>query len=157
MIAFKKIDTSCTIVICAFNSEKHIAHTINSCFVSSGSVLPRLLIVDDCSSDKTLEILKVFAGQYPDNIKLVVNKSNLGLTKSLVKATSLVETKFFARLDAEDINYDGRIEQQVAQLEDNPMAICCSCDYRLINVKGDLIREIKFQHNMMIVHYYQLL
>ena len=103
----------------------------------------KVLVVDDCSTDNTYQIIKDRVNRFPQTLKLVQNDKNIGLTKSLIKATALVETKYFARLDAEDLNYAGRIQYQVSLMENTPSAVCCSCDYLLINSVGKSVREVR--------------
>lgn len=138
------LNPCCTIVICAFNAEKFIEQTVHSCLEFGENSKINLLIVDDCSTDKTQDVLQFLLKRYPAHIKLITNEQNIGLTKSLVKATSLVETKYFARLDAEDLNFKHRVKEQVSVLEKVANAICCSCDYVLINPKGRVVREVSF-------------
>jgi len=61
-----------------------------------------LYLVDDCSSDETLSIINAF----PDNrIKLICNPSNLGLTRSLIRAIEYLPTDaFILRLDVDELH-----------------------------------------------------
>ena len=47
-----------------------------------------IIIVDDCSSDKTIEIIEKYKKNYPDKIKFFKNEHNLGFTKNFEKAIS---------------------------------------------------------------------
>ena len=70
-----------------------------------------LLLVDDCSSDKSLNILEKYADK-DKRIKLLVNENNIGLTKSLNKLLLHAEGQYIARQDADDVSYKNRIEFQ---------------------------------------------
>ena len=48
------------------------------------------LIVDDCSSDKSLNIILEKYAERDKRIKLLVNENNIGLTKSLNKLLSFM-------------------------------------------------------------------
>ncbi len=54
-----------------------------------------------------------------DNIKLIVNKSNIGLGASLNKAVALAKGKYCARMDAEDRSFIDRFEVQLSYLNHN--------------------------------------
>lgn len=63
------------VMIPSFNSDKSITLSIESCI--SQTLHTNVVIVDNCSSDNTREVVLKFAEKYP-NIKLVVNEKNLG-------------------------------------------------------------------------------
>ena len=78
-----------SVVMSAYNSEKTIAESIESILNQSYQNF-EFLIIDDCSTDKTLEIIESYKKKN-DKVKLFKNKTNLGLTKSL---NILIEKKF---------------------------------------------------------------
>lgn len=76
-----------------------------------------LLIIDNASTDNTVEVIK----SYDDpRIKLVINEENIGPTGSLNKGVNLINTKYIARIDADDLMLENRLEKQVRFLENNP-------------------------------------
>ena len=68
-----------------------------------------LIIVDDCSTDRTVEIIKSFNDP---RIKLIINETNMGLTKNLNKALKLCRGEFIARMDGDDICMPDRLRKQ---------------------------------------------
>lgn len=52
-------------------------------------------------------------------IKVIENKENIGLVKSLNKAIETVETQYIARMDSDDISDKKRLEKQIEFLEIN--------------------------------------
>lgn len=72
------------------------------------------MIINDGSTDKTGEILE----SYNDpRIKIINNKKNIGLTKSLNKGLKLARGEYIARQDADDISMPERLEKEVEFLE----------------------------------------
>lgn len=97
-----------SIILPAYNAEKYIAQTISS-LLSQTFTNFELLVVDDGSSDTTVNIVK----QFTDNrIVLIENGQNLGLIKTLNKAALLCKGKYIARMDADDIALPGRLQLQ---------------------------------------------
>lgn len=77
----------------------------------------KLLIIDNASIDNTVDVIK----QYEDSrIELIVNKENIGPTGSLNKGVNLIDTKYIARIDADDLMLPERLEKQVEFMENNP-------------------------------------
>ena len=66
------------------------------------------IIVDDASTDKTVQIIKSYKD---DRIKLIENEKNLGLTHNLNIALSVAKGKYIARIDGDDIAYSDRLEK----------------------------------------------
>ena len=69
------ISTKTLIVIPVFNGEKFIARSLNSCL--NQTKLTQIWVVDNCSIDKTLDIVKEYQKK-SGNIKIFFNKINLG-------------------------------------------------------------------------------
>lgn len=59
------------------------------------------IIIDDCSTDNTWEILTEYA-QRDQRVRLFKNEENIGLTKSLNKGLKLAQGEYIARQDAND-------------------------------------------------------
>lgn len=82
------------------------------------------IIVDDGCTDDTLEIIKNFA-QQDKRIKIIRNRINIGLTKSLNKAIKRAQGEHIARQDADDISLPQRFERQLTFLERHPNYAFC--------------------------------
>jgi glycosyltransferase involved in cell wall biosynthesis len=76
-----------------------------------------LLVVDDGSTDGTLEIAKEFSDS---RIRVVAGDEHLGLPAQLNRAVQMAHGKYLARMDADDIAYPSRLEQQLAFLKSHP-------------------------------------
>ncbi|MBU2633739.1 MAG: glycosyltransferase [Nanoarchaeota archaeon] len=68
-------------IIPLYNAEKTIAKSIESILAQKYKGKTEIIIIDDKSKDKSIEIVKKYK-----KIKLIENKKNLGLAKSLNKA-----------------------------------------------------------------------
>tara|TARA_Y100000768_G_scaffold171485_1_gene128316 strand:+ start:3127 stop:3828 length:702 start_codon:yes stop_codon:yes gene_type:complete len=76
------------------------------------------LIVDDCSTDSTLEKLKILEKE-DSRISIFTNSENIGLTKSLNKLIKNTKGELIARQDADDYSNQDRIYTQVQYLLKN--------------------------------------
>ena len=80
------------------------------------------LVVDDCSTDGTFEIIS----EFKDNrIRVIRNDENKGLVYGLNLGLSLLNNPFIARMDGDDFAYCGRLEAQVKFMEENPDVVAC--------------------------------
>lgn len=105
-----------SVLMAVYNGEKFVAQSINSILQQTFSNL-ELIVIDDASSDNTPTILKSYQDK---RLKIYTNPHNLGLTKTLNRGLGLVQGKYIARMDADDISVPNRIEKQVIFMEQNP-------------------------------------
>ena len=85
-----------------YNNENTLENSIKSILNQSYENL-EFLITDDCSTDDSLNILNKFKNK-DDRVKIIENKENIGLTKSLNNMIRISEGDFIARQDADDIS-----------------------------------------------------
>ena len=84
-------------------------------------------------------------------IKLIKNKNNIGLTKSLNRGILKAKGKYVARQDADDFSYKKRIELQVNFLENNKNYIMCGTQRVIINKINSKNIEIFYLLMLMIL------
>ena len=87
------------------------------------------IIIDDCSTDSSLGIIKSYNDK---RIILIENEVNLGITKSLNRGLAVAKGEYIARMDADDICLPERFEKQVCYLKEHPDTIVCGTGVELI-------------------------
>ncbi|XCF05102.1 glycosyltransferase family A protein [Tamlana crocina] len=107
-----------TIGIPFYNTEKHLASAIKSVICQSYSNW-ELLLMDDGSSDKSVEIAKDFEAK-DKRIKVFSDGKNFKLPTRLNQLSKLANGVFYARMDADDMMHPDRLKIQVEFLLDNP-------------------------------------
>lgn len=78
-----------------------------------------LIICDDKSTDKTLQIAESYAARDP-RIRVVQNKKNMGLNHSLNHCLSVARGELYARMDGDDISLESRLRRLVQAVDDHP-------------------------------------
>jgi glycosyltransferase involved in cell wall biosynthesis len=122
-----------------YNGEKYLREAIES-ILAQTFIDFNFLIINDGSTDGTKEILE----NYNDSrIKLINNKKNIGLTKSLNKGLKLARGEYIARQDADDISMPERLEKEVSFLDHNKNTALVGTYYYMINEKGKTLNTIK--------------
>lgn len=101
-----------SIVTPSFNSSKYIEQTIQS-VLSQTYENWELIIVDDCSTDNSVEVISAFTVNN-SKIKLVELQSNSGAAEARNKAIGLAKGEFIAFLDSDDIWKPNKLEQQLS-------------------------------------------
>jgi spore coat polysaccharide biosynthesis protein SpsF (cytidylyltransferase family) len=90
-----------TIYTCAYNADEWISETMESVASQEGFKNFEYILIDDCSTDKTMYRMAKFKSRY-QNVKLVRNAKNIGLASSSNIALKNARGKFIVRLDADD-------------------------------------------------------
>ena len=102
----------------AYNREKYIAESIESALRQSFRDF-ELIIIDDGSTDSTLEIARRFASD--PRVRIVQNESNLGIARTRNKALELARADYVAPLDSDDVWLDtDKLRKQVDFLNSHP-------------------------------------
>lgn len=98
-------DADLTVLIPAFQHERFIDDALRSVLVQSYQGF-RILVVDDCSSDRTVERARAINDP---RITVSVNDRNMGLGASVVAALDAVDTPFVALLNSDDLYQPDRL------------------------------------------------
>ena len=105
-----------TVLMSVYNGEKYLSVAIDSILAQTYSDF-EFLIIDDASSDGSLEIIKSYIDP---RIKLIANPERMGLAANLNRGIQLAGGEYIARMDADDISMPQRLEKQVAFMNANP-------------------------------------
>jgi teichuronic acid biosynthesis glycosyltransferase TuaG len=102
----QKNNLSFSVVIPAYNSSKFIENAIESCLQQT--LLPKeIIVIDDCSTDDTKEIIKQINSPL---IKLLVNSTNKGPSFSRNLGIKSATSSWILFLDSDDIFHKKKIE-----------------------------------------------
>lgn len=107
-----------TIAIPVYNGMPYLRDTIQS-VVNQTYKDWVLYLINDGSKDDSLKIMNEFAAK-DSRIIIIDDGLNKGLIARLNQSTAMTTTKYYARMDADDIMYLTRIEEQVNFLESHP-------------------------------------
>ena len=106
-----------SIAMCTYNGERFIIKQLESLVNQSYKNL-ELIIVDDDSTDSTIEIIKKYALN-DSRIKFFQNEYNLGFVKNFEKAISLCKGDYIALADQDDIWKLDKLEIFESEIKDN--------------------------------------
>lgn len=115
-----------SIIMPAYNAEKYISNSINS-IIQQTYKNWELIIVDDCSTDKTT---KVILNYKDERIYLLKNIKNSGAAISRNRALREAKGKWIAFLDSDDIWHPEKLERQLDFMLKNRYAFTFT-DYRI--------------------------
>lgn len=129
-----------SIVMPAYNAEKTISASIRSVL---SQTFPdwELIIVNDCSKDRTEAVVKELIGTLPaelsEKLHVLSNEKNLGVSESRNKGIRYAHYDWIALLDSDDLWDSAKLAEQTALIEEKPDASIIFTGSAFINEYGD--------------------
>lgn len=110
-----------SLLIASYNNEKFLDDCFKSLVAQTYKNI-ELIICDDCSKDNSLEKIHQWRKCFKErflHFELLVNKENLGITKSINKMLERCQGKYIKLLASDDMLFPEGIEQLVIFAEEN--------------------------------------
>ena len=128
-----------TVVTAVYNGEDYIEETILSVLSAAKNVEFEYIVVNDGSTDSTLNILKKFE----DQIK-IIDKSNSGESESVTIAFGEARGEFLIVVSADDPLLSEKLfEKSFDDFENDPQLVAIYPDWNMIGPEGEVLKTIK--------------
>ncbi len=117
-----------SIAMTTYNGEKYLQEQLDS-FLNQTILPDELIVVDDCSSDKTIEILNKYKNYAPFPVKIIQNKVNVGskhnfaYSKNFDTAIRNCSYDIVFLSDQDDVWFNNKIEEHLKIYEKNPTTV----------------------------------
>ena len=114
-----------SVCITTYNLESYISQTLDSVLCQETTFDYEVIIGDDCSTDKTREILLQYKKLYPNKIILHFQEKNVGVNRNDYDLIHLAKGEYIAWCDGDDywLTKD-KLQKQVEILDNNPEYSC---------------------------------
>ncbi len=122
-----------SIITPCYNSEAYIKETIES-VISQTYTDWEMLIVDDGSTDRSADIIRLYAEK--DSRIRLLTQENRGSAAARNHGLKLAEGQYIALLDADDVWLPKFLEEQIRFMKEKD-AVCVYCSYGRINHKSE--------------------
>lgn len=127
-----------SVITPSWNSEKYIEKTIQSVQNQTYSNW-EMIIVDDCSSDRTVDIIKKISKEDP-RIRVLQQNTNGGAAKARNRSLSEATGRYIAYLDADDIWKPAKLEKQIQFMNIHKCGFSC-VSYEVIDDEGKVLNK----------------
>lgn len=104
-----------TVAMATYNGQSYIRQQLNSILNQTYQEL-EIIIVDDCSSDNTLELITSFKDE---RITVLSNDYNMGVAKSFERAIENSSGDYIALCDQDDIWVANKLETLMVHIGNN--------------------------------------
>ena len=119
-----------SVLMTAYNREKYIAEAIESVLASTFQDF-ELIIVDDCSRDHTVEIVRRYTSD--PRLQVHVNEKNLGDYPNRNRAASLAKGQYLKYVDSDDYIYPRGLQIMVEMFEPFTEAAVGFCSFAQVS------------------------
>lgn len=130
-----------SIVLPVYNSDSFLIECMESIFNQSYKNF-ELIIINDNSNDRSSEIIDFYKQRYKKKIKIINNKNQLGVARSLNKGIKKSIGKYIVRLDADDICFHNRLEYLSKYMNSHPNVDILFTGMKYLNSHNKLINKI---------------
>lgn len=131
--------TEITLAICMYNAEKYIEETL-ACIMAQTMQDFHLLLVDDCSTDRTVEYVERFFHQNQRQYELVKLAQNQGIAYGRNFALHHAQTKYLIFVDSDDLPLPQLLEKEYQVLSNDENLIAVSSWSQFIDAKSKKMR-----------------
>ena len=124
-----------TILIPVYNGDEYLPQTLRCVFAQTFRDF-EILIIDDASTDRTVEIIQSFDDA---RIRLLRNQTNLGIYSSRNLGMQEARGEYVCFLDHDDLCTPDRLAVQVTFMDDHPDIGLCGSFAGEVDAKGKVI------------------
>lgn len=119
-----------TLAICVYNKAGWLEESLRSVMAQTRGDF-ELLIVDDASTDDSVEVIEDFFREHPREYELVRLKENRGIGYCRHYSERHARTRYLMFFDADDVLQPEAVERMWTRLQEDPdlMAVGCYLDY----------------------------
>lgn len=134
-----------SIICTVYNKAPWLERVIEGFLAQETSFEVEIILVDDCSTDSSRDIIRSYQNQYPEKIQALFNEENLGISRTWVSACLQAKGKYIARCDGDDFWLDPyKLQKQVTLLEEHPEAKWSNTDFDIYDENGRLVSTAGF-------------
>ncbi len=124
-----------TLAICSYNSERYIVDTLR-CIVAQSYQAFDLLIVDDCSTDNSLNLATKYLESTTQEFLIVKFEKNGGIAAARAFVEQSVATKYILFVDADDCPKPNLVERLYSTISADRDLIAVGCYNEFIDSSG---------------------
>lgn len=138
-------------VICTnFNKAKWIEQALMSFLAQETNFDFEILVIDDASTDGSIEIIQKIANKNPEKIRFFRNEKNLGIAKTWKKICKKARGKYIARCDGDDFWISKeKLQKQFDLLECSEDSKWCNTEFRTEDEFGRVLFNKSFEEKFV--------
>lgn len=130
-----KQNNTTSVVMATYNGACYVKEQLQS-IINQNRKPDEIIIMDDCSTDDTVGIIKELLGSSQINYYIYVNKKNIGWRANFIKGFHYATGDFIFCADQDDLWYPEKIEIMTNILKDNERINVLACNLAPLYERG---------------------
>lgn len=120
-----------SIVITCYNLDRYISRAINSLLVQDCEFDYEIIVIDDASTDRSVEVIKTFLSN--DKVRLIALEKNVGAAAAINLGWNEARGEYFCRFDGDDAWYPDYLRMTADILDRNKDVVLVHTDVSFID------------------------
>lgn len=121
-----------SVLVMTYNHEKFIRQALDSVAMQETNFEYEILISEDCSTDRTREIVVAFQKEHPDKVRLLLSEKNIRSNEIVVRGIRAARGQYIAMLDGDDYwTSPYKLQKQADFLDSHPECALCFHNARI--------------------------
>jgi glycosyltransferase involved in cell wall biosynthesis len=110
-----------SVCMITYNHERYIEQAVKSALAQETTFPFEIVVGEDCSTDRTRDILLQLKSQHSDRIRLLLHERNMGVMNNFAQTLLECRGQYLAMLEGDDYWTDpGKLQKQVEALDAHP-------------------------------------
>jgi len=137
-------DPLVSVVMITYNHEPYIAQAIEGVLSQETDFPIELIIGEDCSTDRTREIVLEYQRRYPEVIRVLFSAENVGMHKNARRTTLAARGRYIAFCDGDDWwHRRDKLQLQISAFLADDSLVCLAGELQTISAQGQVIESRK--------------
>src|SRR3954447_16733877 len=119
-----------------YNGARYLPDQLQS-FLRQTVMPDELVVCDDVSTDDSVSIIRDFAKSTTIDVRLIVNRSNVGFTRNFEQAVQQCNGDVIFFCDQDDVWFSRKIEIMLRSFQEHPEKLLVAHDGELVNERLD--------------------
>ena len=140
-----------SVCVITYNQEKYIRECLQSIVDQVTEFDFEVIVGEDCSTDGTRAIVEEFAKNYPEIVKPIYQKENIGGgVHNLLTVHRAATGEYVCHIDGDDLAYPGKLQKQADCLNRNNETVLVWHKVNVFNDQGDVIKILHSRLNEIV-------
>ncbi|ABN62364.1 glycosyltransferase family 2 protein [Shewanella baltica] len=152
-----------SVIIPAFNAEKTIEESINSVFLQDMNELIEIIVINDGSTDLTVNVVNKIIEQNPLSKIIILNQNNQGVATARNNGVNKAIGEYIAFLDSDDVWEKYKLKRQADFLDMHLNFALVAGNFNGLGADFTLLKKIESDNsyyevtfdNLLLKHYFQ--
>ena len=127
-----------SVLVITYNQERYVSQALDSALMQKTDTAFEIVVGEDCSTDRTREILLAYREKHPETIRLLMHPRNLGMNRNFGQALAACRGEYIAILEGDDYwTSPDKLRRQSDFLDNHPQCAACFHNVAVVHDEGE--------------------